>query len=38
MLYELIPNMREARLAPLIEKFVEMLAGVPVFTDTFGIV
>lgn len=38
MLYELIPNMKEARLLPLIEKFAEMLAGVPVFTDTFGIV
>ncbi len=38
MLYELIPNMPEARLLPLIEKFAAMLAQVPVFTETFGIV
>ncbi len=38
MLYELIPNMPEARLLPLIEKFAAMLAEVPVFTETFGIV
>lgn len=38
MLYELIPNMPEARLAPLTEKIAEMVAGVKAFTDTFGIV
>ena len=38
MLYELIPNMPEARLLPLIEKFAAMLAEVPVFAETFGIV
>ncbi len=38
MLYELIPNMPEARLSPLIEKFVAMLAEVPEFKETFGIV
>ncbi len=38
MLYELIPNMPEKRLAPLIEKFAAMLAEVPAFTETFGIV
>ena len=30
--------MPEARLLPLIEKFAAMLAEVPVFTETFGIV
>jgi len=38
MLYELIPNMPEARLLPLIEKFAAMLHEVPVFKETFGIV
>ena len=38
MLYELIPNMPEKRLTPLIEKFTAMLAEVPAFTETFGIV
>lgn len=38
MLYELIPNMPEARLLPLIEKFAAMLEEVPVFAETFGIV
>ena len=38
MLYELIPNMPEARLLPLIEKFAAMLEDVPVFAETFGIV
>ena len=38
MLYELMPNMPEERLLPPIEKFVAMLAEVPVFAETFGIV
>ena len=38
MLYELMPNMPEERLLPLIETFVAMLAEVPVFAETFGIV
>ncbi len=38
MLYELMPNMPEDRLAPLVEKFAAMLAEVPVFAETFGIV
>ena len=38
MLYELIPNMPEARLLPLVEKFAALLADVPVFAETFGIV
>jgi hypothetical protein len=37
MLYDLIPTMPEQRLLPLIERFAEMLAEVPVFADTFGI-
>ncbi len=36
MLYDLIPTMPDKRLRPLIEKFAEMLAEVPVFADTFG--
>jgi hypothetical protein len=36
MLYDLIPTMPEQRLLPLIERFAEMLAEVPVFGDTFG--
>lgn len=36
MLYELMPNMPEPRLRPLIEQFAEMLAGQPVFARTFG--
>jgi hypothetical protein len=36
MLYDLIPNMPEARLLPLIERFAAMLAELPVFADTFG--
>ena len=36
MLYDLIPNMPEIRLLPLIERFAAMLAEVPVFADTFG--
>ena len=38
MLYELIPTMPELRLLPLVERFAEMLAEVPVFADTFGVV
>jgi hypothetical protein len=38
MLYELIPTMPELRLLPLIERFVTMLAELPVFADTFGAV
>jgi hypothetical protein len=38
MLYDLIPNMPETRLLPLIEQFTVMLAEVPVFADTFGVV
>ena len=38
MLYDLIPNMPETRLLPLIERFTVMLAEVPVFADTFGVV
>jgi hypothetical protein len=36
MLYELIPTMPECRLLPLVERFAEMLAELPVFADTFG--
>jgi hypothetical protein len=38
MLYDLIPTMPDKRLLPLIERFAEMLAEVPVFADTFGAV
>jgi Transposase DDE domain len=38
MLYDLIPNMPETRLASLIERFAAMLAGQPVFAETFGAV
>ena len=38
MLYDLIPTMPDKRLLPLIEKFAAMLAEVPVFTNTFGVV
>ncbi len=36
MLYELIPNMPDLRLRPLIEQFAEMLATQPVFAEMFG--
>jgi hypothetical protein len=36
MLYELIPNMTEFLLQPLVERFAEMLAGQPVFKQIFG--
>jgi hypothetical protein len=38
MLYQLIPNMTEYMLRPLIERFAEMLAGVAVFKEVFGVV
>ena len=38
MLYELMPTMPELRLLPLVERFAEMLAEIPVFADTFGVV
>lgn len=38
MLYDLIPNMPEQQLAPLVERFAVMLAEQPVFADTFGAV
>ena len=38
MLYELIPTMPEPRLMPLVERFAEMLAELPVFANTFGTV
>ncbi len=38
MLYQLIPNMTKYMLRPQIERFAEMLAGVAVFTEMFGIV
>jgi hypothetical protein len=38
MLYELIPTMPELRLLPLVERFAAMLAELPVFADTFGVV
>jgi hypothetical protein len=37
MLYDLIPNMPDTRLLPLIERFAAMLAQLPVFADTFGV-
>jgi hypothetical protein len=38
MLYDLIPTMPEQRLAPLIQRFAEMLTEQTVFADTFGTV
>ncbi|MCU4162278.1 hypothetical protein AiwAL_19750 [Acidiphilium sp. AL] len=38
MLYELIPTMPEPRLLPLVQKFADMLADLPVFAETFGAV
>jgi len=38
MLYELIPNMPEERLCPLMQRFAEMLQEQRLFTDVFGIV
>ncbi len=36
MLYELMPNMPEHRLLPLVERFSEMLLSQPVFVEMFG--
>ena len=36
MLYELMPNMPEHRLLPLVERFAAMIAEPPVFANTFG--
>ncbi len=38
MLYELMPNMTEFLLQPLLEQFVQMLAGQPLFAQMFGAV
>ena len=38
MLYDLMPNMPEQQLAPLVERFAAMLAEQPVFANTFGAV
>jgi hypothetical protein len=38
MLYELIPNMTEFMLRPLIEQFAQMLAAQPIFAQVFGAV
>jgi len=38
LLYELIPNMPEQRLRPLIEKYAELLNQNSLFTQTFGLV
>jgi len=38
MLYELIPNMPEHRLLPLIAKYAELLSRNSAFTETFGLV
>ena len=38
MLYDLMPNMPEQQLVPLVERFAAMLADQPVFADTFGVV
>ena len=38
LLYDLIPNMPEHRLRPLIEKYAELLSQNSLFTETFGLV
>jgi hypothetical protein len=38
LLYDLIPNMPETRLSPLIDKFAQLLSQNRTFTQTFGIV
>jgi len=38
MLYDLMPNMPEQRLAPLVQRVAAMLAEQRVFADTFGAV
>ena len=36
MLYDLMPNMPDQQLAPLVERFAAMLAEQPVFHNTFA--
>ena len=36
MLYELLPNMTDFLLQPLVERFAQMLAGQPLFAQMFG--
>ena len=38
MPYDLMPTMPEPRLLPLVRKFADMLADLPVFAETFGAV
>ncbi len=38
MLYELMPNMKDFLLLPLVERFAQMLAEQPLFADMFGAV
>ena len=38
MLYELMPNMTDFLLLPLVERFAAMLAAQPLFADMFGAV
>ena len=38
LLYDLIPNMPDHRLCPLVEKYAELLNQNTVFTQTFGFV
>jgi hypothetical protein len=38
LLYDLIPNMPEQRLRPLIERYEELLRQNPTFCEAFGIV
>jgi len=38
MLYQLIPNMTEFMLRPLIEQFAQILAAQPLFAQVFGAV
>jgi Transposase DDE domain len=38
MLYDLIPNMPEARLRPLVERFAEFILKSPAFAQTFSVV
>jgi hypothetical protein len=38
MLYELMPNMPEHRLLPLVEQFSEMLLSQPAFAHMFGVI
>src|SRR5277367_52259 len=38
MLYDLIPNMPEARLLPLIERFAQLIQQSRVFNETFSII